>query len=134
MSIDIPNMPPPSPAPMQRTPAQVLRHDWMTWGFRLSIMAAFATAGWIGNRVTSELDKYGPSILEMQIELKAFQRSINEHITWRDRELAALNTTLKDHEDRLRQDREILVTHGTTIQNEASRLLSIEQRLTSSRP
>lgn len=95
-------------------------NGWPVWAIRGVVAVLVAIAGWTANRVVNTLDSHSETLTHVQRSVESIHQTQENLSTTVLREL-------EDHETRLRQDREILTTHGSTIQNEANRILSLEQ-------
>lgn len=104
-----------------------VRAEWSKYIFAAAVSISIALFGWLGNRAVGVLDRTESTVGELQGNLQSMRQYLELQTRQNMADLSGIRELLKDHEDRLRQDREVLVTHGTTIQNEASRILSLEQ-------
>lgn len=92
------------------------RAELAKWIFAAGITTSVAFFGWLGNRAVGVLDRTEVSVATLQQSVAV----INKYTE-------TISAELLDHETRLRQDREVLVAHGSNLQTAATRILTLEQ-------
>jgi len=90
--------------------------EWQVWMVRGIVGLFIMIAGWTANRVVTTLDKHSDALVHVQGAVDAISNV-----------LPGINSELRDHEERLRQDRDVLVSHSSTLVSEAERILSLER-------
>lgn len=115
--------PAPTPPPHEPTTARLNRAEWAKYAFAGFITVAVTFFGFLGNRVANSIDKTDSAVQELR-ETVAVIRSYSNSI----------QTTLTDHEARLRTDRDTLVSYGVRLSEDELRIIASEQRAATSIP
>ena len=92
------------------------RAEWYKYIFAGLVTIFVGFFGFLGNRAFTTLDKTEAAVSYLRETVAVFKSAAD-----------GVQAELKDHEDRLRQDRELLVQHGARLQSEGERILNLEQ-------
>lgn len=109
----------PSPLLHVREPTEARANRAEVTKYILAGMVTIAVAffGFLGNRVANTIDRTDTAVQELREAVAVFRSYTN-----------TVQSTLLDHESRLREARDTLVQHGVRLTDDELKIIALDQR------